>query len=125
MLGALWGYDGWNQMPMVAGEVRRPERNVPLALVAGMVAIILIYGLANLAYFYALPFQEVVTSNSTLYRDSLPVASRAAGASASRAEPFSGPWVLRWWPFWSRSSPGWSCSPVATTRVTSMCFTGS
>jgi APA family basic amino acid/polyamine antiporter len=78
MLAALWGYDGWNQMPMVAGEVHRPERNVARALVGGMAAIILIYCLTNLAYFYALPFQEVVTANSTLHRDAPPVAAKAA-----------------------------------------------
>jgi APA family basic amino acid/polyamine antiporter len=78
MLAALWGYDGWNQMPMVAGEVRNPERNLARALVGGTVAIIVIYCLANLAYFYALPFQDVATANSTLYRDAPPVAARAA-----------------------------------------------
>ncbi len=78
MLAALWGYDGWNQMPMVAGEVRRPERNLALALVGGMIAVIVIYCLANLAYFYALPFDEVATSNSTAFRDAAPVAAKAA-----------------------------------------------
>lgn len=38
-----------------------------------------IYYLANLAYFYALPVEEVVTSNSTQHRAALPVASKAAG----------------------------------------------
>jgi basic amino acid/polyamine antiporter, APA family len=37
-----------------------------------------VYCLLNLAYFYALPFGEVVTSNSTQYRDALPVAGKAA-----------------------------------------------
>jgi APA family basic amino acid/polyamine antiporter len=37
-----------------------------------------IYCLANLAYFYALPFEEIVTSNSTKYRDALPVAAKSA-----------------------------------------------
>jgi basic amino acid/polyamine antiporter, APA family len=78
MLAALWGYDGWNQMPMVAGEVRNPERNLARALVGGTVVVMAIYCLANLAYFYALPFQDVVTSNSTLYRDAPPVAAKAA-----------------------------------------------
>jgi basic amino acid/polyamine antiporter, APA family len=78
MLAALWGYDGWNQMPMAAGEVRNPERNLARALVGGTVVVMAIYCLANLAYFYALPFQEVVTSNSTLYRDAPPVAAKAA-----------------------------------------------
>lgn len=78
MLAALWGYDGWNNMPMAAGEVREPGRNIPLALIVGMLIVMVIYCLLNLAYFYALPFGEVVTSNSTAYRDALPVSAKAA-----------------------------------------------
>jgi APA family basic amino acid/polyamine antiporter len=78
MIGALWAYDGWNNMPMVAGEVQDPGRNVPRALILGMLLILAIYGITNLAYFYALPINEVVTSNSTTYRDALPVATKAA-----------------------------------------------
>ena len=78
MLAALWGYDGWNNMPMAAGEVQNPGRNIPRALIGGMVVVMIIYCLANLAYFYALPFNEVVTANSTQYRDALPVAAKSA-----------------------------------------------
>lgn len=78
MMGALWAYDGWNNMPMVAGEVKNPERNVPLALMLGMAVVLFVYGLVNLAYFYALPFSEVITSSSSLHGDSLPVVSKAA-----------------------------------------------
>jgi APA family basic amino acid/polyamine antiporter len=78
MLAALWAYDGWNNMPMAAGEVKDPGRNVPFALIGGMAVVTLIYCAANLAYFYALPFGEVMTSNSTRYRDALPVATKAA-----------------------------------------------
>ncbi len=78
MLAALWAYDGWNNMPMAAGEVQNPGRNIPRALVGGMIVVMAIYCLANLAYFYAVPFNEIVTSNSTQYRESLPVASKAA-----------------------------------------------
>src|SRR5205085_2783371 len=35
MVGVLWTYDGWNQIAAVAGEVKKPQRNVPLALVLG------------------------------------------------------------------------------------------
>jgi APA family basic amino acid/polyamine antiporter len=35
MLGALWGYDGWNNLTLVAGEVKNPQRNIPLALIGG------------------------------------------------------------------------------------------
>jgi len=78
MVAALWAYDGWNNMPMAAGEVRDPGRSIPLALISGMLVVTLIYCLANLAYFFALPFGEVVSSNSTRFRDALPVATKAA-----------------------------------------------
>jgi len=78
MLAALWAYDGWNNMPMAAGEVKDPGRNVPIALIGGMAVVMLIYCAANLAYFYALPFSEVITANSTRYREALPVATKAA-----------------------------------------------
>ena len=78
MLAALWAYDGWNNMPMAAGEVKDPGRNVPRALIGGMVAVMAIYCAANLAYFYALPWADVLTSNSTAHRDALPIATKAA-----------------------------------------------
>ena len=78
MLAALWAYDGWNNMPMAAGEVKDPGRNVPRALIGGMALVTVIYCVANISYFYALPFGEVVTANSTRYRDALPVATKAA-----------------------------------------------
>ena len=67
MLAALWAYDGWNNMPMAAGEVKDPGRNVPRALIGGMVVVMGFTALANLAYFYALPFADVLTSNSTTH----------------------------------------------------------
>lgn len=77
-LAALWAYDGWNNLPMVAGEIKNPQRNIPLSLGLGMVVILSIYLIANLAYFYALPFTEILTSNSDAYPDALPVAAKAA-----------------------------------------------
>jgi APA family basic amino acid/polyamine antiporter len=77
-LAALWAYDGWNNLPMVAGEVKNPQRNIPLSLGLGMLVILAIYAVSNLAFFYALPFTEVLTSNSSLFPDALPVATKAA-----------------------------------------------
>jgi len=78
LLAALWAYDGWNNLPMVAGEVKNAQKNVPLALALGTVLILLIYGVVNYSYFYALPFSEVLTSSSKLYPQALPVATKAA-----------------------------------------------
>ncbi len=78
LLAALWAYDGWNNLPMVAGEIKNPQKNIPLALGFGMLAILVIYCLANVAYFYALPFVDVLTSNTSANPDALPVATKAA-----------------------------------------------
>jgi APA family basic amino acid/polyamine antiporter len=83
MLASLWAYQGWSNLPMVAGEMEKPERNVPRALIYGMVIVILVYLVTNLAFFYALPFSEVLTANSTAYRDALPVAAKAAQTFSS------------------------------------------
>jgi APA family basic amino acid/polyamine antiporter len=85
MLAALWAYDGWNNMPMAAGEVKDAGRNVPRALIGGMIAVMVIYCAANLSYFYALPWADVLTSNSTAHRDALPVATKAAQTAFGEA----------------------------------------
>jgi APA family basic amino acid/polyamine antiporter len=79
VLAALWAYDGWNNLPMAAGEVRDPQRNLPRAIVGGMVAVLATYALVNVGYFHALPFSEVATSSSNAYPDAPAVAARAAG----------------------------------------------
>lgn len=83
MIAALWAYQGWSNVPMMAGEIEKPERNIPRALIYGMLIVILVYLVTNLAYFYALTFGEVISSNSTDYRDALPVAAKAAQTFSS------------------------------------------
>jgi APA family basic amino acid/polyamine antiporter len=79
MLGALWGYDGWNNLTLVAGEVKDPQRNIPRALIFGMFVIITAYVFVNVAYFYAMTPTEVasVSKASSVARE---VALRAFGA---------------------------------------------
>ncbi len=62
LVAALWAYDGWNNVAMVASEVRDPQRNLPRALVGGTLAVIAIYLLANIAYFRVLSAGEVGAS---------------------------------------------------------------
>jgi APA family basic amino acid/polyamine antiporter len=54
MLGALWGYDGWNNLTFVAGEVKAPGRNIPLAIIGSTILIILLYVAVHIGYFYVL-----------------------------------------------------------------------
>jgi len=59
VLSALWAYDGWNNLPMAAGEVRDPQKNLPRAIVWGSLGVVVIYALVNIGYFRALPFGEI------------------------------------------------------------------
>jgi APA family basic amino acid/polyamine antiporter len=59
LVAALWAYDGWNNVAMVASEVKDPQRNLPRALIWGTLAVIGIYLLANAAYFKVLTASEV------------------------------------------------------------------
>jgi len=78
VLAALWAYDGWCNLTMVGGEIKDPRKNVPLSLIIGMFSILGIYALANVAYFFALPLVEILSSNSSSNPEALPVATKAA-----------------------------------------------
>lgn len=82
MLAALWAYDGWNTVTLVAGEVAQPRRNLPLALIGGSLAIVLLYLLANAAYFYVLTPTEIaqVPAGSSV---ALAATERFLGAAAA------------------------------------------
>ncbi|MBI1746999.1 MAG: amino acid permease [Acidobacteria bacterium] len=77
MIDALWAYDGWNNVNMVAGEVHKPAQNIPRALIFGTGAVMIIYLLANLAYFYVLPIETI---------------KRSSRVAATAAEVFLGPY---------------------------------
>jgi APA family basic amino acid/polyamine antiporter len=62
LVAALWAYDGWNDLNMVAGEVKRPERNIPIALIAGVAMVGVLYMLVNAAVQYVLPASAIAAS---------------------------------------------------------------
>lgn len=59
LIAVFWAYDGWVYITWVAGEVKDPRRNVPLAMFLGVLAVGAIYLAMNLTYVYALPLSEV------------------------------------------------------------------
>jgi basic amino acid/polyamine antiporter, APA family len=63
LVAALWAYDGWNNVAMVASEVKNPQRNLPIALTLGTLVVMLVYLITNLAYFYVLSAGEVAGSD--------------------------------------------------------------
>jgi APA family basic amino acid/polyamine antiporter len=58
-VGSLFAADAWNNITFTAGEVRNPQRNVPLSLAIGAGGVIALYMLVNLAYFAVLPMAQV------------------------------------------------------------------
>jgi basic amino acid/polyamine antiporter, APA family len=62
LVAALWAYDGWNDLTMVAGEIRNPQRNIPLSLIWGVAAVGALYILMNGAVQYAMPASAVAAS---------------------------------------------------------------
>jgi APA family basic amino acid/polyamine antiporter len=62
LVAALWAYDGWNDLNMVAGEIRNPQRNVPLSLIWGVATVGALYVLVNAAVQYVLPASVVAAS---------------------------------------------------------------
>ena len=63
LVAALWAYDGWNNVSMVSSEIRDPQRNLPRALIAGTLLVMILYVLTNVAYFYVLPAAQVAASD--------------------------------------------------------------
>jgi basic amino acid/polyamine antiporter, APA family len=59
MLGALWAYDGWQNVAPLSGEIRDPQRNLPRAFVGGTLTVAALYLFVNTAYFFALTPLEV------------------------------------------------------------------
>jgi len=63
LVGALWAYDGWNNVNMVSSEVENPQRNLPRALILGTLAVIVIYLAMISAYFWVLTAGEVASAD--------------------------------------------------------------
>ena len=59
LIAVFWAYDGWVYITWVAGEVKEPRKNVPRAMVLGVLAVGAIYVAMNVTYMYALPLKEI------------------------------------------------------------------
>uniref|UniRef100_A0A7I4XU51 Large neutral amino acids transporter small subunit 2 n=1 Tax=Haemonchus contortus TaxID=6289 RepID=A0A7I4XU51_HAECO len=62
--GGLWAYSGWDVLNYSTGEIARPRRNVPLALLGGILTVTAVYVSINVAYFVALDVETVKSSNA-------------------------------------------------------------
>ncbi len=58
-VGSLFSSDAWNNITFTAGEVKDPQKNIPLSLVLGTGLVISLYILANFAYLATLSLTEI------------------------------------------------------------------
>jgi basic amino acid/polyamine antiporter, APA family len=82
LIAVFWAYDGWVYITWVAGEVKEPRKNVPLAMVLGVLAVGVIYIAMNLTYMYALPLKEIAARETI-----------AAAAAAVLFSPRAAAWL--------------------------------
>jgi len=62
MVAVLWTFDGWIFVTYVAGEVKNPERNIPLSLIFCMVIVVSVYIALNTVLVYVLGFDQMIGS---------------------------------------------------------------
>ncbi|MGH9357282.1 MAG: APC family permease [Terriglobia bacterium] len=80
MISALWAYDGWNNLSMVAGEVKNQQRNIPLALIGASILVAVVYILVNLAYFHVMNPSQVASTRTVAAETARHLFGAAGGA---------------------------------------------
>jgi APA family basic amino acid/polyamine antiporter len=78
LIAVFFAYDGWVYITWVAGEVKQPRRNVPLAMVLGIVSVGVIYMAMNVTYVYALPLTEIAKHETIAHAAAAALFSPAA-----------------------------------------------
>ncbi|MBK1809387.1 amino acid permease [Clostridium sp. YIM B02505] len=63
ILGTLWAYDGWISVGNMAGELKKPKKDLPRSIIIGLTIIIAVYILVNLALLKVMPLGYIITSN--------------------------------------------------------------
>ncbi|NBP69704.1 MAG: amino acid permease [Cytophagia bacterium] len=61
--GAFWGYDGWNNITFVAGEIKNPQQNIAKSLLIGILACIVVYALIILAYLFVMDIGSIAATS--------------------------------------------------------------
>ncbi len=63
LIAALWAYDGWSDVAAVSGEIKQPQRNLPIAFIGGVVLVGGLYMLTNAAIQYVLPASALAAAD--------------------------------------------------------------
>ena len=89
LIATLWAYDGWNDLTMVAGEVKRPGKNLPFALIGGLFVVGALFMATNAAIQYILPAAQIAASPRPAVEALRHVAGPAGAALVAAGMAFS------------------------------------
>lgn len=64
ILGTLWAYDGWISVTNMAGELKNPEKNLPKVISIGVIFVIAVYAVFNIAIFNTLTTNQIISSKT-------------------------------------------------------------
>jgi len=78
LIAVFWAYDGWVYITWVSGEVKDPQRNIPRALVSGLLLVGAIYLVINAVYLYGLPMGEIAKATAVAKSSALMLFSARA-----------------------------------------------
>ena len=62
LISVMWTYDGWADLSFMGGEVKNPQRTLPLALILGTLCVMLVYLVVNMGFMYLLPLPQMAQS---------------------------------------------------------------
>ena len=80
LVASLWAFKGWEGSTYSAGEIKRPERNLPLGILGGSLIVLVLYIITNLAYLYMLPVDAIAKSDR-IASDAISLAVGPAGGA--------------------------------------------
>lgn len=79
MVAVLFAYDGWTNVATVGSEIKNPSRNLPRAMLLGVVGVVVLYLAINFGYLHVLGFEKFATSDKTVASDAAGVIFGHAG----------------------------------------------
>jgi APA family basic amino acid/polyamine antiporter len=62
LIPVMWTYDGWADLSFMGGEVKDPQRTLPLALILGTMCVVVVYLVVNIGFMYLLPLPQMAHS---------------------------------------------------------------
>lgn len=80
VLATLFAYDGWIMLTTMSGEMKRPQKDLPLAMLIGILIVSFVYIMINVAIFKILPASEVYLLGNSVSVEAATIVFGSVGA---------------------------------------------